>query len=74
MLFARGKNAKQVQRWLGHHAASFTLDTYAHLLDDGVGEALDLDTELKLQQGPVASNDLPLPAECGADRRAMNPA
>jgi hypothetical protein len=23
-----------VQAWLGHHAASFTLDTYIHLLDD----------------------------------------
>jgi integrase len=32
MLFERGANAKQVQRWLGHHAASFTLDTYIHLL------------------------------------------
>lgn len=52
LLFARGKNAKQVQRWLGHHAASFTLDTYTHLLDDGVGEGLDLDAELG---GPEAS-------------------
>lgn len=26
--------AKQVQGWLGHHAASFTLDTYTHLLSD----------------------------------------
>lgn len=47
LLFARGKNAKQVQRWLGHHAASFTLDTYTHLLDDGIGEPLDLDAELE---------------------------
>lgn len=47
LLFARGKNAKQVQRWLGHHQASFTLDTYAHLLDDGVGDPLDLDVELQ---------------------------
>lgn len=46
LLFARGRNAKQVQRWRGHHAASCTLDTYAHLLDDGVGEALDLGAEL----------------------------
>lgn len=47
LLFVRGKNAKQVQRWLGHHAARFTLDTYAHLLDDGVGKALELDAELR---------------------------
>lgn len=33
-LFAEGRNVVQVQRWLGHHSASFTLDTYVHLLDD----------------------------------------
>lgn len=34
LLFARGANVKQVQRWLGHHSASFTLDTYVHLLSE----------------------------------------
>jgi integrase len=34
ILFRRGLNPKQVQAWLGHHAASFTLDVYIHLLDD----------------------------------------
>jgi Phage integrase family len=34
ILFRRGLNPKQVQASLGHHAASFTLDTYIHLLDD----------------------------------------
>lgn len=38
-LFRAGKNAKQVQEWLGHHSASFTLDTYIHLLEDDIGEA-----------------------------------
>jgi integrase len=42
MLFERGANAKQVQRWLGHHSPSFTLDTYVHLLEDDLGEPLDL--------------------------------
>lgn len=51
MLFKRGANAKQVQRWLGHHSAAFTLDTYIHLLDDGVGDALDLLTELDPERG-----------------------
>ncbi len=46
MLFAGGRNVKQVQRWLGHHSPGFTLDTYVHLLDDGVGEGLDLVAEL----------------------------
>jgi integrase len=36
-LFAEGRNAVQVQRWLGHHSASFTLDTYVHLLDADLG-------------------------------------
>jgi integrase len=40
-LFARGGNVVQVQRWLGHHSASFTLDTYVHLLDADLGEPLD---------------------------------
>ncbi len=42
MLFARGKNAKQVQKWLGHHSPSFTIDTYVHLLGDDLGEPLSL--------------------------------
>ena len=42
LLFAEGRNVKQVQRWLGHHSPSFTLDTYIHLLDDGVGAPLVL--------------------------------
>ncbi|MGI8806174.1 MAG: tyrosine-type recombinase/integrase, partial [Thermoleophilaceae bacterium] len=47
MLFERGANAKQVQRWLGHHSASFTLDTYVHLLEDDLGEPLVLRDELE---------------------------
>lgn len=43
MLFAKGRNVKQVQRWLGHAKASITLDTYLHLLDEGVGEPLEID-------------------------------
>jgi integrase len=32
-MFAAGRNAVQVQHWLGHHSAAFTLRTYVHLLD-----------------------------------------
>jgi integrase len=39
-LFAGGRNPVQVQRWLGHHSPSFTLDTYVHLLDSDLGEPL----------------------------------
>jgi integrase len=44
LLFAEGRNAVQVQRWLGHHSAAFTLATYVHLLDGDLGEPLILPT------------------------------
>jgi integrase len=47
LLFERGANAKQVQRWLGHHSPSFTLDTYIHLLPDQLDAPLELDAELR---------------------------
>jgi integrase len=34
-MFAAGRNAVQVQQWLGHHSAAFTLKTYVHLLEPG---------------------------------------
>lgn len=34
-MFASGRTAVQVQHWLGHHSAAFTLRTYVHLLDPG---------------------------------------
>lgn len=43
LLFATGKNPKQVQEWLGHHDAAFTLRTYVHLLEDGLGDAAFFD-------------------------------
>ena len=45
VLFERGKNAVQVQRWLGHHSPAFTLATYVHLLADDLGEPIDLAAE-----------------------------
>jgi integrase len=39
MLFARGRNVKQVSVWLGHSDPGFTLRTYVHLMDEGVGDA-----------------------------------
>jgi integrase len=40
-LFAGGRNAVQVQRWLGHHSPAFTLSVYVHLLDGDVGGPLE---------------------------------
>jgi hypothetical protein len=42
MLFAEGRNAVQVRRWLGHHSPAFTLATHVHLLDGDLGEPLSL--------------------------------
>jgi integrase len=41
LLFAAGKTPKQVQMWLGHADPAFTLRVYVHLMDDGLGDALD---------------------------------
>ena len=43
ILFARGKSIKQVQEWLGHADPGFTLRTYVHLMDEGLGSAGFLD-------------------------------
>jgi integrase len=43
LLFEAGRNVKQVSEWLGHADPSFTLNTYVHLLDEGVGDAEFMD-------------------------------
>jgi len=71
MLFAEGRNAVQVQHWLGHHSPAFTLSVYVHLLDGDVGEPLDLD--LSLPQGantvrtPAASGGVPSSRDVGPE-------
>lgn len=40
-LFIEGRNPVQVQRWLGHHSAAFTLSTYVHLLNNDLGGPLN---------------------------------
>jgi integrase len=42
LLFAEGVNVKRVSRLLGHHKASFTLDYYTHLIDDGEDAAVSV--------------------------------
>ena len=54
LLFEAGKNPKQVQEWLGHHDPGYTLRTYVHLLDSGLGDADFLDDAVQ-----VASAGLP---------------
>lgn len=43
LLFEAGRNVKQVQAWLGHADPGFTLKTYIHLMDAGMGTANFLD-------------------------------
>jgi integrase len=43
LLFEDGRNIKQIQHWLGHHSAAYTLSSYVHLMDDGAGDADFLD-------------------------------
>ena len=35
-----GKNIRQVSGWLGHADPAFTLRTYCHLIDEGLGDAV----------------------------------
>lgn len=43
ILFESGKSIRQVAGWLGHSDPAFTLRTYVHLMDDGLGDADFLD-------------------------------
>jgi integrase len=43
LLFEAGRDVKQVSVWLGHADAGFTLRTYIHLMDSGVGDAAFMD-------------------------------
>jgi integrase len=54
LLFEAGKNVKQVQEWLGHASPAFTLNTYVHLMDDGLGDADFLDNAVALGSEPCA--------------------
>ena len=57
LLFAASRNIKQVQAWLGHHSAAFTLATYVHLMDDGAGDADFLDDECRRARARASKGD-----------------
>ena len=46
LLAEAGAGPLRLQRWMGHHPASYTLDTYGHLIDGDLGPTLDLDEQL----------------------------
>lgn len=47
LLFEEGRNVKQVADWLGHADPGFTLRTYVHLLDAGLGDGLEIESQVK---------------------------
>jgi integrase len=55
LLFDQGRNVKQVQEWLGHADPGFTLRTYVHLLDDGLGGPEFLDAAVSADSASVSS-------------------
>jgi hypothetical protein len=57
VLFRHGANAVQVQRWLGHHSAEFTLSTCAHLLPDDLPDAAYLDDVLEGHHGDTSTHE-----------------
>ena len=57
LLFKEGRNAVQVQRWLGHHSAAFTLSTYVHLLDGEIGEPLSVESASSALTAPTPADD-----------------
>jgi integrase len=72
MLFAQGRSVVQVQRWLGHHSATFTLATYVHLLPGEVVEPLTLEHELPFQQGPEVATEMAMdPTDTGVSEEEL---
>lgn len=63
LLFAQGRNAVQVQRWLAHHSAAFTLARYVHLLDGDIGEPLALGVLTQAQTSPTPEGTVGDPSQ-----------
>jgi integrase len=57
LLFEAGRNVKQVQEWLGHADPGFTLRTYVHLMDAGVGDAEFLDSAVRVNTGSTGRTE-----------------
>jgi integrase len=53
LLFEAGRDVKQVASWLGHADPAFTLRTYVHLMDGGIGDADFLDTAVTTEPARV---------------------
>ena len=58
LLFEAGRNVKQVAEWLGHADPSFTLRTYVHLMDAGIGDADFLDQAVRVNTGSTGRPEI----------------
>jgi hypothetical protein len=47
---------KQVSAWLGHADPAFTLRTYVHLMDEGIGDAAFMDDVLPPARRELAAH------------------
>jgi Phage integrase family len=56
LLFEAGRDVKQVAAWLGHADPGFTLRTYIHLMDAGIGDADFLDEAVKPMEWETAAD------------------
>lgn len=77
LLFEAGRNVKQVQAWLGHAGPGFTLSTYIHLTDAGVGSAAFLDqaivgrVDIERSRGPPIIEESASFSEAGMTRSRL---
>lgn len=70
LLFAEGRNVKQVQEWLGHHDPAFTLKRYVHLLDEGIGGPLEFDPAAVAGATPGATDHTETSRDSGLPQAA----
>jgi integrase len=54
LLFEAGRDVKQVSAWLGHADPAFTLRTYVHLMDEGIGDAEFMDEAVGASVPPAS--------------------
>jgi hypothetical protein len=67
LLFDAGRNVKQVAEWLGHADPAFTLRTYVHLMDEGLGDADFLDAAVCSDPAQVNSGSTEGPETAAND-------
>jgi integrase len=63
LLFEAGRDVKQVSVWLGHADPAFTLRTYVHLMDEGIGEADFMDDVVEVGSAVPQRAEISQPAE-----------